>query len=288
MLPTGVKHRPGRRAFLVLLVPVLLLAGCRNTRQELVESELRARERDVRELREEVGRLECHNEALQRELGGTYQGGPRLPPEVAAQTYTLHRISLGRGTGGLDQDHQLGDEALQVVLEPRDGADHIIKAPGTLSVTALEINPEGLKTPFSSWTVPPEQLRQSWHTGFFTTGYVLALPWQAPPHSPQVRVIARLQTDDGRLFETDRDVRVVLRPDIMNEKMPVPVPVIPSVPQPGTPLPMPRPLGVPPDAGPILPSASARVPLDAAAGWQAPPLDDAVQLGQPTAGDPEP
>jgi hypothetical protein len=285
MLPSGVERWPGRGTFLVLL-PLLCLGGCRHGNQELLESELRTRDRNVRELREEVSRLEWHNEALQRELGATYQGGPRLPPEVAAQAYGIRRVTLGRSTGGLDQDHQLGDEALQVVLEPRDGEDHVIKAPGTLSVVALEISPEGLKTPFSSWTVPPEQLRKSWHSGFFTTGYVLALPWQTPPHSTQVRVIARLQTDDGRQFEADRDVRVVLRPEILNEKMPVPVPVIPSVPEPVTPLPLPRPLDMPPpDVGPMLPSTSARVPV---AGWQAPPLDGAVQLGRPSAADPEP
>ena len=302
MMPSGVAHRPPgrvhwapRRKASLLLLPLLLLpAGCRNTGQQLLESELRARERDVRELKEELSKVECHNEALQRELGAIRQQTPAtvvLSPEQAAQTYTLRRITLGRGTGGYDQDHQLGDDALQVVLEPRDGDDHVIKAPGTATLTALEISPEGLKTPFSSWVVSPEELRKSWRSGFFSTGYILVLPWQGPPpHTEQVRVIARFQTTDGRAFEAERDVRVVLRPEVLRERLPPPPEPpapIPGPPAAGPPPPEPMPLPPPrtldpalPPGGPTLP-APAPAPVQPAANWQAAPLEGAIQLGRP-------
>jgi hypothetical protein len=265
------------RTSALLLLAALLLPGCRHN-TELLESELRAREREARELREEVARLEFHNEALQRGLTTLGPDGCKLPPEAAAQIFTLHRITLGRSTGGYDQDHQLGDEALQVVLEPRDGDDHVIKAPGTVHVTALEISPEGLKTPFSSWTVPPEQLRGAWKNGFFTTGYVLVLPWQKAPHCERVRVVARLETADGRLFETDRDVRVVLRPEILRERPPEGLPAPPTV----LPLPAPRPLNAPPlEGGPLLPTPGAGVRAQPARGWQPVSLEGAVQLHRP-------
>jgi hypothetical protein len=266
MLPRAT-CRPGRTV--LLLLPLCFLsAGCHSTNQELLESELRARDRQLRELREQVNLLECHNEALQRQLTTVYQQGSfKLSPEQLAQVGCLHRITIGRGTGGYDQDHQLGDEALQVVIEPRDGADHVIKAPGTVTITALEISSEGIKTPFSAWTVSPEQLRKSWKSGFFTTGYVLVLPFQTSPHSPQVRVVVRFQTDDGRLFEADRDVRVMLRPEVLGA---------PPSPE-AAPLPVPRKLDVPPppDGGPVLP------PLEQTGVWQAPSLAGAVQLGRP-------
>jgi hypothetical protein len=267
---------------LALLLPLLLLpaAGCRNN-SELVEAELAARERDVRELKEELQRLEWHNEALQKELSVSQHDNPRLAPEHATQIFELRRIVLGRSTAGYDQDNHLGDDALQVALEPRDGADHVIKAPGTLSVTALEVSPEGIKTPFSSWTVLPEQLRDSWKTGFFSTGYVLVLPWQTPPHCEHVRVVARLQTPDGRLFETDRDIRVVLRPEMLKPRLPAPVapgPVGPEVPS--EPLPAPRPANQPPSEGPAL-SGAVFHGVEPAAHWQAPPLEGAVQLERP-------
>src|SRR5262249_30095006 len=135
-----------------LVLSGCVLAGCRNNNNELVESELRAQERIVREQREELARLQAHNDALQRDLGTTQQGTAyKLPPELAAQTCALKRIALGRGTCGYDTDGQLGDEAVQVILEPRDGADHTIKAPGTVTVSALEITAEGIKTPNSTW-----------------------------------------------------------------------------------------------------------------------------------------
>src|SRR5258708_13808285 len=89
-------------------------------------------------------------------------------PEAAAQIYGLKDIALGRGTGGYDDDHQPGDEALQVVLEPRDTDGHTIKAPGTMYVTALEIRPEGTKVPISSWEVPPAKLPKPWKTRFLS------------------------------------------------------------------------------------------------------------------------
>jgi hypothetical protein len=271
----GVNHR----RLIALLLPALLLlaAGCRHD-NELLESELRARERDVDGLKDEVHRLEWHNEALQRQLGAAAHPGPaHYPPESAAQAFELRRITLGRGTGGYDVDHRLGDDALQVVLEPRDGEDHVVKAPGTLTVTALDISPEGVKTPFSSWTVGPEQLRKNWRNGIFSTGYVLVLPWQAPPHGERIRVVARLQTVDGRLFETDRDVRIVLPPEPWHPKGPpapgpAPKPLVPPEP---LPLPTPRPAETGDGPG-----------LEPAAHWGPPPLEGAVQLLRPTPLDP--
>jgi hypothetical protein len=288
MLPPRAARRAGRAAPLVL-VPLLLFApaGCRHADQEILESELRARERDVRELRDEVGRLECHNEALQHELGTAYQQGAfKIAPEQAAVTFGLRRVTIGRGTGGYDQDRQLGDEALQVVVEPRDDQDHVIKAPGTLSVTALEVSPEGIKTAFSSWTIPPEQLRKAWKSGFFSTGYILVLPFQAPPHSEQVRVVVRLQTGDGRLFEADRDVRVVLRPEALHEKPPAGGPTppagAPAAPPPEpVPLPPPRKLDAAPPPGPALPAP----PVEQIGVWQVPSLEGAAQLGRPVVGE---
>jgi hypothetical protein len=259
--------RPGGGAVrLFLWSSLLLLSGCQHANQELLEAALRAREQEVRELREELARLNCHNESLQRQLSASWQHPGQASPEQLAAVGTLRRLTLGRATGGYDLDQQLGDEALQVVLEPRDDADHIIKAPGTAFISALEISPEGLKTPFASWTVPPEQLRRSWRQGFFTTGYVLVLPFPAPPHTPQVRVIARLQTDDGRLFEAERDVRLVLRPEAVHE------PPSPS-------LPAPRPVEpARPDRGPVLPPPPEPVGV-----WQPPSLQGAVRLCRPVA-----
>ncbi len=145
----------------------------------------------------------------------------------------------------------------------------MIKAPGTLYVVALEINPQGVKTPFNSWTVPPEKLRLSWKQGLLSTGYSLILPWKNFPQTDSVRIVVRMVTPDGRIFETDKDVRVRLVPNAPRR--------------------MEGPLDFPPAPTPVDPFALPAAHLDrrepnsatTASHWQPVPLDNAVQLGQP-------
>jgi hypothetical protein len=187
---------------------LLSAAGCRNN--DLVEGQLRTCERDLRETREALCRLESHNEALQRELITLHHGPGQVPPEYLAQVSTVRRIVLGRQTGGYNDDYGPADTSLQVVLEPRDGEDQRIKAPGSAHIEALEINQEGLKMPLSAWDLSLEQMRRSWREGLFGSGYYLVLPWKVPPHSTSLRVVVRFMLPDGRTFEADRDVTVHL------------------------------------------------------------------------------
>jgi hypothetical protein len=226
----------------ILNLSLILLAGCRNC--DLVEAELRSKENELREMKAELGRAQGQNEALLRELNVARQGPSGLiSPELASQTYTLRQITLGRGTGGVDNGYCPGDEALQVVVEPRDQDGHTIKAPGSLHIEALEISPEGLKVPLSAWDISPNQLRQSWRSGLFSTGYSLVLPWQNWPSNQKVRVVARFTLVDGRVFEAEKDVTVRLAPAAYR-KSDLPLapndPNGPVLPDPHRTLPLPR------------------------------------------------
>jgi hypothetical protein len=253
-------HRRVTVSSCLLLLVSSLSGGCRSNSTDLLEAELRTRDSDVRELKDELYRRECENEALMREMQAVRQGGSaKITPEQAAQTYRLKQIAIGRGTGGVDNDNCPGDEALQVVVEPKDCDGHTIKAPGALHIEALAISPEGLKMPFSTWDVPPDQVRRSWHSGLFSTGYSLILPWKAWPVSEKVRVVARFSVSDGRLFEAEKDVSVHLTPE--NKRKPLPL-MDPGIPGPDLSLPaepLPRPRQVEPQA------SSSR------SWWRAPP-----------------
>jgi hypothetical protein len=212
------------------------MAGCRGN-NDLVEAELRTREMQLLDLRNERDHLVSHNQALQREVVALRGGSPvKLSPEEASQTYSLRSIVLGRQTGGLDEDGKPGDEALQVFVEPRDPDGHTIKAPGTLIVRAIEITPEGLKRPLCSWEVSGDALRRSWRSGLLSTGYYLVLPWKEWPTHEKVRVVAQLTLSDGRVFEAEKDVTVRLVP-AANRK---PLPEVPEGDD-GPPLPLPQP-----------------------------------------------
>jgi hypothetical protein len=169
--------------------------GCRSC--EKVESELRCRESEVRDLRDELHKAESLNEALQNELQslrpsvpgvvvppltaapalpGTGAPAPDLgPTRASGVAVPVKEIVLGRQTGGYDDDGHPGDEALQVVVEPHDLDGHAVKAPGSMLVSVVEITPEGLKKPLASWDIPADQVRRSWKNGLFTTGYYVVL-----------------------------------------------------------------------------------------------------------------
>jgi hypothetical protein len=260
------KHRLSIGAVLLLL---LMAAGCRNN--DLVEAQLRTCERDLRETREALCRLESHNDALQRELITLHQGPGQFPPEYLAQVSTVRRIVLGRQTGGYNEDYGPADTALQVVLEPRDGEDQRIKAPGSAHIEAIEITPEGLKMPLSAWDVPPEQMRRSWREGLFGTGYYLMLSWKVRPKTTTLRVVARFTLPDGRIFEADRDVSVHL-PSRIEPHGPLPTePSGPVLVDPFTPLPSPQPLQSAPPAPASPPSNPAVPPPPRPVGPDAPP-----------------
>jgi hypothetical protein len=256
-------------------VACLLLAGCRHN-SDLVEAELRTKESELREARGDLLRSESFNEALQRELHAAQSNSAaKIPPELSSQIYTLKEIALGRQTGGYDDDDCPGDEALQVVLEPRDTDGHTIKAPGMLRVEALEITSEGLKIPLSAWDVPPDQLRKTWRNGLLATGYYVVLAWKNWPANEKLRVIARFTLADGRLFEADKDVTIRLTPAA--KRKPANVPSLEVVPvEPETPLPLPQKSPVP-----IGETGTPTGQVNPAAAWHSPGLSRAVELLPP-------
>src|SRR5207248_3096268 len=132
--------------------------------------------------------------------------------------------------------------------EPHDAEDQAVKVPGSLLVTALEITPEGGKRPLSTWEIPPDQLRRSWHSGLLSTGYTLVLPWKTPPATEKLRVVAQFKVPDGRVFEADKDVTIHLPPP---GSRPGPSPTLPPEPMPEPILPAPRRV-VPEASGPSI------------------------------------
>jgi hypothetical protein len=174
---------------------------------------LRAREGDVRELREELDRCHVYNQALQTELKTIRGEAPVLDAEHPVPIYPVRSVVLGRQTGGHDGENGIGDDALQVIIEPHDAENQSVKVPGAVHVDVLEVTPAGLKQPLSSWDIPPEELSRSWRIGLLSTGYKLVLPWKVWPSTEKLRVIVTMRLADGRVFEADKDVTIRLPTD---------------------------------------------------------------------------
>ncbi len=239
-----------RRSVRALLLGAAAVAlGCRSSGSSQVEQTLHARELDLMEARAELDHCRAINQDLQAELQTVHGDPATCPPggcdKPASLAYPIHTLTLGRQTGGRDSDATGGDDSLQVVVEPRDADNQVIKVPGTLTVEALEIAPSGVKRSLSSWHISEDELRRSYRSGLLTTGYVLVLPWKIFPSTDKLRVVAQLRTADSRLFEADKDVTIRVVP-AAKRPAPMPPPVDAPV------LPPPQPVGSPSDQGPEL------------------------------------
>lgn len=239
----------------VVVAGSLAAVGCRqirdiggkNEKQDLLEAELRTREREILELRSENQQLKQLADIYLRQgppvtvVGPVLSGGP-VVTSGSSETAIVKSLSLATGTGGRDDDGMPGDELLQVVISPKDADGTAVKVPGRATVTAFDILPEGQKVPIGRWDVTPEQLRKAWKGGLLGSGYFLPLQWDLPPTSGRVRVAVVFTTNDGRNYEADRDVTVKPLPGLNPRTAPVPAVMPPQgneLPKPGTILPPP-------------------------------------------------
>jgi hypothetical protein len=239
----------------VAFLGLLSLAGGCKSRCDLVEAELRTRENELYHLRGELHRSAACNDALQRENHFLHRSHPLpAPAELTAGVAGVKEVVLGRGTGGVDEDGACGDEALMVVVQPNDCDGQTIKAPGSLHVTALEINPEGFKRALSAWDLSPAQLRKTYKSGLISTGYHVTLPWKVWPTTTKLRVVVQFLLPDGRAFEAEKDVTVKVAPASLRPPAPPGPPRTVADPDGDTPLDAPRKV----EPGPVMPEATAR------------------------------
>ena len=207
---------------------------------DLLEAELRTRERELLEARAELQQLRLLSDVYQRQ--GPVYGHPVPFPaggtvhESGSAPFTLRDFQLGSGTGGRDDDGIPGDEGLQVVLVPKDEEGTAIKIPGRATVTAFEITKEGFKLPIGKWEVASDQLKKTWKSGLFGGGYTVPLQWDRAPTTARIRVVVRFTLADGREYEADRDVNVTPLPGLaprapmptFNNELPPPT-VVPPI-----------------------------------------------------------
>jgi len=179
-----------------------------NKRYDLIEAELRTRERELAETRVALEQARNLNRAYAQQSQSS--PGVQVPSPTTPAYVPVKEISLARGTGGVDDDGILGDEGLMVVVLPRDEDGAAVKVPARVQIAAWEVTTAGIKNPIGNWEIPAEKVRPTWRQGFVSTGYFVGVPWQTFPSAEKVRIAVRLTTLDGRAFEADKDVHVRL------------------------------------------------------------------------------
>ena len=197
-----------RRIWLSMLCGSICFLGCRS-RSDLVEAELRTKDRQLREIKTELDHTRIINQSLEQQLFSP-PSESSVPVVRDSRTLTsgARTLQLGSGTGGIDQDGIPGDDALVLILIPKDEDGHAVKVIGVLRVHAQEIAPEGIKSSLGSWELSTTQLRPLWQQGLLSTGFHIKFGLTQPPRFEKVRITAQLALPDGRVLETDKDVRV--------------------------------------------------------------------------------
>ncbi|MBA4191390.1 MAG: hypothetical protein C0467_25705 [Planctomycetaceae bacterium] len=211
------------------IVCMLFPACSPNKRYDLIEAELRTRERELADTRVALEQARNLNRAYAQQSQSS--PGPQVPNPATPIYIPVKDITLARGTGGVDEDGIPGDEGLMVVIFPRDEDGSGVKVPAKVQIAAWEVNAAGIKNAIGNWELSAEKVRPTWRSGFVSTGYFVSVPWQTYPGTDKVRVAVRLTTLDGRAFEADKDIFV--KPCLSKGGSPA----LPVTPAPSTPVP---------------------------------------------------
>jgi outer membrane murein-binding lipoprotein Lpp len=197
-----------------LLGTLVLAAGCASTGQlDVLESRLRRQEDAANQLQAQLAESQNQLQAAKREtvdLRTQLANGKKIAhAEQVVALGQVEGISLNKYlTGGLDRDGVPGDEMFSAVVVPADADGNLVKAPGSVIVTVLDLSKPEAQQRVGRWEFGPKDSESLWHSGFLGSGYVVRVPWQSLPESPTLLVHARLKTIDGRQFDTSQSIRI--------------------------------------------------------------------------------
>jgi len=210
------------------------VTGCRSTNQEFLEAELRDKERQLDEFKQKLDHRDAEVQALEADVERLQRHTARAAGEPVGSVVLVKKITLGRGTGGYDQEPKIpGDEALQVVVEPRDMDDQAVKAPGCIHIDLFEINPQGLEFLLSTWDLTAREVRSKWDAPLIGgPGYRIVLPWQSWPNHADLRVVVQFTTPEGQRFQADKKFTIRLPERPKSEELHQPRKIQPPTPTP--------------------------------------------------------
>lgn len=108
-------------------------------------------------------------------------------------------------TTRLDDDGDGVSDGIAVTVEPRDGNEKLVPAPGAVTITAFDVvDPT---TPLASWTIPTDQAAAHFRPTTRLRGLHFPLRWTGvPPTGDHVRVVVRIAGPEGAVLETDATI----------------------------------------------------------------------------------
>lgn len=194
---------------------LLAVAGCASRGSlETVESQLRQQESMIGDLetelesvRGELNIARADSDALRKQLQDA--GKQSLVVEQAQALYRAEGLRFNNLlTTGVDADGQPGDEALSVLLYPVDADGELIKLAGRVELQVLDLSLPHDRQRIGEWSFSADEVRERWHRGFLTAGYLFEVPFPQPPQNSELTLHARLITSDDRRFQATTQLKI--------------------------------------------------------------------------------
>lgn len=210
-----VRHRLSFRQTGMWALCALWLAGCSlRGNIDALESQLRQQELAQEEIvaqlaqaRDELKVARRDSEALRKQL--TEHRLVALSPEQADVFYRAESIKFNMlMTSGQDRDGQPGDEGLSVLLTPVDAHGDLVKLAGDIQLDLFDMTRPAEQQRLGQWNFALDEVREHWHKGFLSAGYLFQVDWQSPPTAAELTLHARMSVADGRQFDATTQVKV--------------------------------------------------------------------------------
>jgi hypothetical protein len=144
--------------------------------------------------------------------------------ELPAAGERVDHIYLNpRLTGGLDLDGVPGDEALSVLIEPRNQAGAVVPAAGEVVLVVLDPQLQGPGARFARWDFEASETQQFLRTETLDRGLLFRLPWPNPPPAHgRLHLFVRYITGEGRPLEAERVIQVRVAAPVQDRWTPRP------------------------------------------------------------------
>lgn len=202
---------PGRMtrflAGLLGLACLSSLTGCKQC--DLVEAELRYRNRQVRQLQQMVHQKDAEIQFLQAMAGdggaGCASATGGETPENVYHREAMSRVSLGMSTGPRDIDRDGTQDAIQFMIVCHDYDDDAFKCPGSAQIELHRKQESGALVPVANWQVDSDKLRETWKTSLLGSGYQVIVSTPVLEEGQNWRAVVAFETLDGRVFRDERD-----------------------------------------------------------------------------------
>src|SRR5689334_7459414 len=183
---------------------------------EVLESELRRQEQVQEDLneqllasREELRVARSDADSLRAQIA--HRGQVSLASEQAEVLYRAEGIKFNMLlTSGINRDGQPGDDAISVLMLPVDQHGDLVKLIGAVEFELHDLSQSGEQQRLGEWHFTVDQVREHWHRGFLSAGYLFNLDWQRSPASSDLTLHARMIAPDGRRFEATTQLKVAL------------------------------------------------------------------------------